>query len=177
MRRAVAVLLFAALMPAGVALAHDHHVTINSCGVRSPLDWGARHDLGGARFAIVSEDRVSALVLTHDVVAVQLGDRVLRKLDREIAREKDEDDGLLAQVIKSAVLGSVRELLDHSLECPIEDLRDVRYRDGRLVLVTEHGRRVFEDLTINDQKVLESFSEHDALAFVREFHRAKERER
>ena len=179
MRSTTITLLLAALLPAGAALAKGHHVNIGSCEVREPLEWGARHDLARARFAMLTEDRAAALVLTRDVVAVQLSDRVLRDLDREIAREKDKDDedGLLASVIKSAVLGSVRELLDHSLACPIADLRDVRYRDGRLILITEDGDRIFEDLDINDHKVLEGFSEPDAQAFVREFRRVKERRR
>ena len=179
MRRAVPILLLAMLLSAGAAFAHDHHVNIGSCEVRGPIEWGARHDLDRARFAMLSEDRAVALVLTHDVVAFQLSDRTFHKLDREIAREKDEDGdvGVIADAIKGAILGSVRALLDHSLECPIADLRDVRYRDGRLILITEDGDRIFEDLNINDHEVLESFSEHDALAFVREFHRAKERGR
>ena len=182
MRRAVPFLLLAALLPAGAAFAHDHHADsggIHVSSVKPPVEWGARHDLARARLAILTEDRDAALVLTRDLVAIQLSDRILHKLDRDIAREKDKDDedGLIGQVIKSAVLGSVRALLDHSLECPIEDLRDVRYRDGRLILITEDGDRVFEDLNINDHEVLEGFSEHDALAFVREFRRAKERGR
>jgi hypothetical protein len=179
MRRAVPILLLAALLLAGAASAHERDVTIGSCQVREPLAWGPRHDLGHARFAILTEDHGAALVLTRELVAVQLSDRALRKLDREIAREKneDEEDGLIAQVIKSAVLGGVRALLDHSLECPIEELRDVRYRDGRLVLITEDGDRIFDGLDINDHEVLAGFSEHDALAFVQEFRRAKQRGR
>ena len=178
MRKAVLALLLAALLPAGAASAHDHHVTIGSCEVREPLDWGARHDQRRARFAMLTEDRAAALVLTRDRVAIQLSDRALRDLDREISREKDDEDGgVIAGAIKGAILGSVRALLDHSLECPLEDLRDVRYRDGRLILITEDGDRIFEDLNINDHEVLEGFSEHDALAFVREFRRAKERSR
>jgi hypothetical protein len=179
MRTTVITLMLAALLPAGAALAHDHHVNIGSCEVREPLEWSARHDLARAQFAMLTEDRAAVLVLTRDRVAVQLSDRALRDLDREIAREKDkdEDGGVIAGAIKGAILGSVRALLDHSLECPVADLRDVRYRDGRLILITEDGDRIFEDLNINDHEVLEGFSEHDALAFVREFHRVKERSR
>jgi hypothetical protein len=175
MRTATLTLLLAVLVPAGAALAHDHDVSIGSCEVREPLEWGARHDLARARHAILTEDRAAVLVLTRDLVAVQLSDRTFRQLDREIASEKDknDEDGILAQVITSAVLGSVRALLDHSLECPIEDLRDVRYRDGRLILITVDGDHLFEDLTINDHEFLEGFSEHDAQAFVQEFRRAK----
>lgn len=178
MRTAVITLILAALLPAGSAFAHDHHVNIGSCEVREPLDWGARHDLAQARYAMLTEDRAVALVLTGDIVAVQLSDRTFRELDREIAHEKsDEEDGVLAGAIKGAILGSVRALLDHSLECPVEDLRDVRYRDGRLILITEDGGRIFEDLNINDHEVLAGFSEHDAQAFAREFRRAKQRSR
>jgi hypothetical protein len=178
MRRALPILLLAMLLSAGAAFAHDHHVNVGSCEVREPLEWGARHDLARARFAMLTEDRAVALVLTRDLVAIQFSDRTFHKLDREIAIEKDEDDdGVIVDAIKGAILGSVRALLDHSLECPIGDLRDVRYRDGRLILITEDGDRIFEDLNINDHEVLEGFSEHDALAFVREFRRAKERSR
>jgi hypothetical protein len=178
MRTAVITLILVALLPAGAALARDHHMNIGSCEVREPVDWGARHDLARARFAMLTEDRAVALVLTRDRVAVQLSDRVLRNLDRDITREKhDEDGGVIGDAIKGAILGSVRALLDHSLECPVEDLRDVRYREGRLILITEDGDRIFEDLNINDHEVLEGFSEHDALAFVREFRLAKARSR
>jgi hypothetical protein len=176
MRTAVITLLLAALLPAGAASAHDHHVNIGSCEVRAPLEWGARHDLARARFAMLTEDRAVALVLTRDLVAIQLSDQTFREIDREIAHEKnDEGDGVIAEAIKGAVLGGVRAMLDHSLECPIEDLRDVRYREGRLILITEDGKRILEDLNINDHEVLAGFDEHDALAFVREFRRAKER--
>jgi hypothetical protein len=174
MRRAVPILLLATLLPAGAAFAHDCAVSIGPCEVREPIDWGARHDLARARFAMLTEDRAVALVMTRDLVAVQLSDRTFRKLDRKIAKEKDEDDGVIADAIKGAILGSVRTLLDHSLECAIADLRDVHYRDGRLILIAEDGDRIFENLNVNDQKVLESFSEHDALAFVRAFRHAKE---
>ena len=173
MRTAAILLLLSALL-SGAALAHGQHISLGSCDVKSPLEWGDRHDLARARFAIVSEDRTSALLLTRDLVAVQLSDRALRDVDRDFAREKDKDeDNVIADAIKGAVLGTVRALLDHSLECPIADLHDVRYRDGRLILVAENGDHLLEDLTLNDHEVLEGFSEHDALAFVREFHRLK----
>ena len=179
MRKAILTLLLVALLPAGAALARDHHVSVGSCEVREPLELGARHDLRRARFSMLTGDHAAALVLTRDVVAVQLSDRTLGKLDREFARERHEDDedGFLASIIKSAVLGSVRAMLDHSLECPIDKLRDARYRDGRLELITVDGERIFDDLKIDDREALESFSDSDARAFVQEFHRLKGQER
>lgn len=177
MRRVLLVLLLAALVPAGAAVARERHCHNDGFHVglvHSPVDWGPRHELDRARFAILTEGREAVLVLTRDrQVAIQLSDRAMRELDREIESEQDEDDGFLAEIIKHAVLGAVREMLDHSLECPLSALRDARYEDGRLVLVTNRGRHVFDDLEVEDRNVLECFSERDAHAFVREFRRAK----
>ena len=84
MRTAVTTLMLAMLLPAGAVFAHDHHVNIGSCEVREPLEWGARHDLARARFAILTEDQAVTLILTQDLVVVQLSDRTFHKLDREI---------------------------------------------------------------------------------------------
>jgi hypothetical protein len=175
MRTAIVTLILAALLPAGAAFAHDHELNFGSCQVREPVEWGARHDLRRARFAMLTEDRSAELVLTRDLVAIQLSGRIIGKLDHDLARERDEDDGVIAGALKGAILGSVRALLDHSLECPLDELRDVRYRDGRLEFITEDGDRIFEDLRIDDREVLECFQAADARAFVHKFRRLKGR--
>lgn len=177
MRTAAIALLLATLLPAGAARAEDVHMNIGSCEVREPLEWGPRHDQSRARFAMLTGNRGAELLLTRRVVALQLSDRTLRKLDRELARDRDRDEGVIAGAIKGAVLGSVRALLDHSVECPLDELRDVRYRSGRLELITMDGDRVLDDLKIDDQPVLESFSPADARAFVHEFRRLKDGDR
>jgi hypothetical protein len=180
MRTVAIALLFALLLPAGAALAerHGHHgATVNSLEIRPPAEWGPRHDQSRANFVMLTEDRGAEMLLTRGVVALQFSDRTLRQLDRDFAQERDQDEGVIADAIKGAVLGSVRALLDHSVECPLDQLRDVRYQDGRLELVTRDGKRLFEDLEINDQVVLDSFSPADARAFIHEFQRLKGRDR
>jgi hypothetical protein len=180
MRTVAIALLFALLLPAGAALAerHEHHgATVNSLEVRPPAEWGPRHDQSRASFVMLTGDRGAEMLLTRRVVALQFSDRTLRRIDRDFAREREEDEGVIADAIKGAVLGSVRALLDHSVECPLDQLRDVRYRDGRLELVARNGERLFEDLEIDDRTVLESFSPADARAFVHEFQRLKGRDR
>lgn len=176
MRSAAFLLLLTVSFPAGVSFAHDHPggaTTVHDCTVEPPAAWGARHDLGRTRYAMLTHDGSAVLLITREVVAVQLSDRTLRKIDREMEREQEDDDGVLAGAIKSAVLGGVRALLNHSLECPIDELSDVRYRDGRLELIAEDGGRVFENVEIDDRDLLESFRAQDARAFVEEFHRLK----
>ena len=175
MKKALLTLIALALWPAHDALARDC-VTTTCC--ESPARWAERHDPRDARIAITTERDDAMLVLTDQVVAVQLSDRVLRKVRRELRREQDQDgDNVLAHAIKTAVLSGVRALLDHSAECSIRDLRDVDYRQGRLVFTTEGGHRVFDDVDINDEDVMRGFSEFDARAFVREFRRVKSRMR
>jgi hypothetical protein len=81
----------------------------------------------------------------------------------------------VARAFVAVVLSGVRTLLDHSAECSVRDLRDVEYRGGRLVITTESGDRLFDGLDVDDEDVLEGFSDRDAHAFVREFQQVKHR--
>lgn len=159
------------------ALPHGSTAVASDITCDPPARWADRYDTGDARLAITTEDGDVTLLLTRRVVAFQLSDRTFHKVDRKLHREReDEEDNPLADAIKAAVVGSVRALLDHSLECRIRDLRSVDYRKGRLVFVTEDGDRLFADMEINDSDVVESFSPEDARAFVREFRRLKAQE-
>lgn len=177
MKTAALAFLLLMLVPAPAALAHRHHAIVTgSCShsLDSPVFWAPRCDVEAARFAITSENKAVDLVLSRRVVALQLSDRVMHKLDRELRHAEDEDESFLADAIKSAVIGGVRALLDHSLQCPLDELRDAEYRHGRLILTSEDGnQRVFASIEIDDDSVMESFSERDVRAFVRQFHRLK----
>ena len=141
------------------------------CG--DPVRWAARHDLDQARIAITTQDGQVTLLLTEKVVALQLSERTLHRLDRKMRNHEDQDSPL-ARAIQTAVIESVRALLDHSAECPTRELRDVTYRDGSLVFTTRAGKPVFDDMEIDDSQVLEAFSARDARDFLREFRRLKE---
>lgn len=178
MKLAVAALALLALLPAGPSLAHEKaSIRLNpDFDCNEPTRWAQRHAAGEARIAITTEDGKVTLLLTDRVVAIQLSDRTMRKLDRELHRarhEDEDDDGPLGEAIKAAVIGAVKSMLDHSAECPLRELRDVRYEDGRLEIIARDGDRIFDRLEVDDDDVLESFDARDAEAFVREFHRLK----
>lgn len=171
MRNAVLLLALALAVP-GAALAHDH-VSIGRCEIHRPARFAERHYDG--RFAIHTPGREATMLLTPRVVAVQLDDRVLHQVDREMRHELRDQDGecFLGRAIARVVVGSVRSMIARSIECPIRELRDVRYRDGRLELIARNGRRVFEHLEVNGGELLEGFRPGDAIAFVEEFHRIR----
>ncbi len=171
----LALVLALSLLPAARADAHRHDCGGvcfgNGAGV---THIAPRHEAGESRIAITTEDGAAVLLLTGDVMAVQLSDRTLHKVDRKLrAKEEDGEGGPIGMAIKSAVISSVRSILNHSAECPISRLRDVEYEDGRLVVTTNRGRHVFEHLDVNDHDLMSGFSERDARAFVREFRTIK----
>jgi hypothetical protein len=156
----------------------DHHHMNLSCG-DGPSRFGPRHDVRDARIAVTTQDGDATLLLTDEVVAVQLSDRKLHDIRRELRAKEDEeeDDNPLATAIKTVVFTSVRSVLAHSAECPLRDLRSVEYRDGRLVFLTRDDGHVFADMSVDDHDVMEGLSQRDAQEFVREFRRVKAAQR
>ena len=153
------------------------HVRIDDNGDSDVVRPGARHT-ADAHMAITTTDQAASLVLTRRVVALQLTDHMLRRVDAEMAHEsRRENNGIFASMIVSAVRGTVGNVLRRSLEVPIRDLRTVDYRNGRLIFVTEDGDRIFENVEIDDTDVTTSFRPQDAQAFVREFRALKARTR
>ena len=143
-----------------------------------PARLASRYDTRDARVAITPETGEVVLLLTDDVVAVQLSDRTLHKIWRKMKdEEKEDEDAVLAHVFKVAVFSSVRALLSSRAEYPVRDLRDVEYRNGRLVFTTKNGQRVFGHTRVNDRDMMAGFEESDARLFVDEFHRVQARTR
>lgn len=144
----------------------------------SPARLASRHDSRDARVAITPETGEVVLLLTDEVVAVQLSDRTLHRIRREMKREEDaSDDETLCRAFKIAVFSGVRAVLSGSAEYPVRDLRDVEYRDGRLIFTNRNGVRVFRHVRVDNRDMLAGFEESDARLFVDEFHRVQARTR
>jgi hypothetical protein len=143
----------------------------------APVRWAERHGAEDLRFAITTENREVVLILTDRVVAMQLSDRVLHKVNRKMRDADDKDDNVLAHAIQTAVFTSVRSLLNHSAECDIRDIAKADYRDGELIMTARNGERIFARTHIDDEDVMRDFSESDARAFVRKLRQRMARER
>jgi len=175
---AVAVLSLVSAQDAAAQRTERSGIEIGNLSEDSPARMGPRRDAREARLAINSTNDAVSLLLTGDVVALQLSERTLRQVTREMADDAaDEDDGFMARMIGDAVRSSVSNMLRRSIEYPVRDLRSVEYLGGRLVFTTEEGEQIFEDVEVNDAKMAESFSPADARAFVREFQAVKARTR
>jgi hypothetical protein len=121
---------------------------------------------------------MATMLLSGDVVALQLTGRALRDVHREIRRDMGEENhGVLGRFIANTVRNSVSTVMRRSIEYRVDELRSVEYTRGRLVFTARDGDRVFEEVRINGTDVTAAFSPEDAHAFVREFRALKARTR
>lgn len=173
---AIGIALFVSAVGPALPSGPAAHATSFTCqGLGQDVHWSDRRDPTDARIAITSEDFEMTLLLTDRDVVLQLSDRTLRRVHRELRDAKGEhEDNWLASAIVAAVTGTVRELLDHSFVCRVRDLRDVSYEDGCLAFTGRNGKAVFVDESDGgDSDPKCAFSERDACAFVQEFRRVK----
>ncbi len=168
------VLALTGLMAHGASACERNHSSLSCCD--APVRWAERYSAEDVRYAITTENRDVVLILTDRVVAIQLSDRVLHKVDRKMREADDEEDNALGRAIKTAVFTGVRTLLNHSEECDIRDIANADYRDGELVLTARNGRHIFARTEIDDKNVMRNFSESDARKFVRQLRQRMGRE-
>lgn len=153
---------------------HGHRVEVSDHDGRM----GPRRTLSQTDFAITTTNHMASLMLVDGKVAMQLTDRALRDINRDMEQEaREEDEGFLARTIANAVRSSVGSMLRRSIEVPVSEIESVEYRRGRLVFTTEDGDEIFENVEVNDTDLMEAFSPSDAQAFVREFRALKARTR
>lgn len=174
MKRLVLGALCASLLFAHPASARDHKTIHLGSVPREPAYWTHRYGAAERTFAITTQSDGVTLLLTPDDLALQLSDFKMHRFDREARRERaKEDDSPIGDAIKSVVLDAVGRFLDHSVTCPIRDVRDVVYQNGALRVITSRGDDLFAGIEVDDEGVAEGFASRDAQEFVRQFHRLK----
>ena len=122
-----------------------------------------------ARFAIISRDGTSALLLMDTTIVAQMTDQGLARLSSKEAT--DTIEGTINRLIARMALGALQPLFDHGIAYHLRDLADARYADGRLQLIRANGGEVFRGTEIGKTPLMQSFTPQDATAFAK---RAKE---
>lgn len=140
------------------------------------VHWANHHDASAARVAITTQDGKVTMLLTERDVVLQLSDRTVHRVRRQLRDKKEEqEDNWFAYAFVSAVEGTVSGLIDNSMECRLRDVRDASYENGRIVLTGRDGKDMFSKTEVCDSDVMAAFSERDARNFVREFRKVKAR--
>ncbi|MDZ7718429.1 MAG: hypothetical protein U5K72_06375 [Balneolaceae bacterium] len=164
---AIALLFF--LIPSQTAAQHDH---IFSAHDDLDADITSRLLHADAEYAMTTREGSVDLMLTDKFIVIQFSDRFLSNLDNEIRREADVDEAsVLAEIFTSMISSGVHSLLNHALEIPIREIREVYYEDGKLHIIDYDGEEIFGDLEIDDVYIMEDFSRRDARRFVSEAER------
>lgn len=125
------------------------------------------------RFSILSRGGEVKLGLTDEAVYVRLSDEVLSDVDAEMKEEVEDLDGLGAR-IASAVTEGVSKGLRSRISWGVDDIRDIRWEDDRLVFEFEDGRHGPDRVQVDGEDFQEAFSEDDGRAFIDAFREVKE---
>ena len=141
--------------------AADFSITVSSDDSRTEI--GPRRDTRDARVAIRTRDRSTMLLLMDDVIAVQLTDETLAKMEDQPDRE--DEPGFLEELI----LVGVKHALGKSVEYPLANIRSVDYRNGELVIVNDRNQSVFDGMEIEEREVMKDFTRADAMRFANAF--------
>lgn len=121
---------------------------------------------------ITSREGSVDLLLTNEAILIQFTDTFLEKIEGEIRESDDLSDAThLGTVIRSMVSSGVKTLLDRALAIPLYEIDAVYYENGRLFVINRKGKELFEDLEIDNKKVMEDFRARDARRFVAEAER------
>lgn len=123
-----------------------------------------------ARAVLRTRDRHAAVLLTDSTVVLQLTDRGLEHVSREM---RDEPAPSLAgAILKGLLRGAVVGLLDNGIAHRTSALRDARAEGGKLVLVGRDGEPVFDRVEVNGRNLMEEFTPAEAERFAAEVRRA-----
>lgn len=125
-------------------------------------------DIAGTEVtSIVTEGGEVRLGLTDEVLYFGLTDRVAGEVEKGL--DDAESEGGLGGFIAGAVSNAVVGALTTPIQIPLDDVRDVRYEDGRLDIDFE-GEHSTVDLEIDDEPVDQQFDPEEARRFAEAFH-------
>lgn len=118
---------------------------------------------------IVTTNGVAFLALRGDAMVAGLSDSIRQLVARELKSDRASATGLEGK-IETLVRSSVGKLMDKEIAIPLDAIRDIDYRDQRIVIEYKDakGRRFidFDHFKSNDKALLEQFDENDARKLV-----------
>jgi hypothetical protein len=153
------------LLSAPAAFAGD--LSIDFSADDSRVDVAPRRNPRNAQLAITSRDGSTVLMLAKDVVAIQLSDATIAKMEAE--KEKKETN-----FFEELILAGVQMAVGKSMEYPVSKLK-VDYRGGALQFRNEKSEPVFTEIKVNGVDVLRNFASADATRFVNAVRTAQSR--
>jgi hypothetical protein len=122
--------------------------------------------------AIPSEDGSVDLVLSAERLFLRLSDETRARAEEEMARDLGGEEGI-AGAVASAVSRGVSRALGVTVSWELEEIREIRLDDGRLVVELRNGSDALEEVRINDRDVARTFEEEDVRRVIEAFEEAR----
>ena len=122
-------------------------------------DLAVTSELPGSLVDVVTtDDGHIELGVTDEVLFSRLSESLRDEIQTEMDDETADETGL-GGTIARAVTGAVAEGLATSVSVPLDDVRDIRYENGRVEIVMADGQpSPFENATSDDEPMLSQFS-------------------
>ena len=128
-----------------------------------------RYPKSDAEYHITTQENSVTLLLTNSAIYLQFTDDYLEKIAEEIRGKSEPDDSThFAAVLRSALSSGVQTLLDRAITVPLDEIEEIYYKNGRLVIVNRNGEDMFKEAEVEDVLIMEDFSRRDARRFVAE---------
>jgi hypothetical protein len=109
------------------------------------------------------------LLFTDTHLVVQLTNEGLDQITSGIRsdnRDSDEKNSFFADLLRSALSTSLYTLLDHGIAIPLDEISHAEFKNGELQIHAKNDTLIFEDSGINDDNLMTSFHEKDAIRFT-----------
>jgi len=125
--------------------------------------------------AVSTRDGEIELGVTDSVLYTRLSPELQGRIQSEMADETQDESGL-GGAIARAVTGAVSQGLAMAVSVPLDEVRDVRYEDGRVVIEMEDGgESPFNGSRNDDQPMLEQFDREAGERLADAFDKARGR--
>lgn len=123
--------------------------------------------------AVTTRNGELELGVTDSVLYSRLSPELQLRIESEMEDETADETGL-GGAIARAVTGAVSKGLQMAVSVPLDQVRDVRYEDGRVVIEMEDGdASPFETSKTDDEPMLEQFDAEAGRQLADAFAKAK----
>lgn len=126
---------------------------------------------------IFNRDSSVNLILRGDQILAGLSPQMRARIEAEIAQSASQESTGFGAAIAGVVKSTVASAIATHAAISLHDIRDIQYRDGRIMIVRRDGRstELLGNVRNDGQEISRTFAEPDAELFV-EAVRARKRE-
>lgn len=124
-------------------------------------------------FVVHSQDGGVKMALTEEHVYFALGDSARAAAQVEMA--EDTGGGRVDRVVGGIVRGTVSRALSFRARYMVDEIRDIRWQDGEMVIeFVDPDRTLDARFRVDDRPVSDAFTERDVRAFAEAFRELKQ---